>query len=64
MDWKGTSLIKLSLGSNKVEQELFRKYGLSRISSNTEILDTNACISKSTLIFIIDSSAFDLKLVK
>ena len=55
-----TSLIKLSLGSNKVEQGLFRKYEFPCISSNTKILDTIAFILKSTLTSIMDSIPIDL----
>ena len=64
MDLNETSLIKLSLGSNKVEQGLFYKYEFPRVSSNTEILDIIACISKSTLTFIMDSIPIDLRLIK
>ena len=57
-------LIELVLGLNQVIQGLFRKYELSRISSNTVTLDTNVCISKSTLAFIINMIPFDVTWIK
>ena len=61
MNLNETKLIKLSLDSNKEEQRHFRKYGFSCILSSAVTLDTNACISKSLLTFIIDLSPFGLK---
>ena len=51
-------------GSNEGKQGLFRKYGFSRVLLNTVIIDANACISKSTLVFIIGLIVFDLKWIK
>ena len=64
MDLNETNLIKLSLGSNNVEQGLFRKCEFPRTLSNTETFDTNACISNSTLTLIMDLIPFDLGLMK
>ena len=57
-------LIESILDSTKGKQGLLCKYEFSRILLNTVTLDTNTCISKSTLTSIIDPSAFDLKWIK
>ena len=64
MNLKEPKLIELSLDSNKEEQGLLGKYGFSHILSNIVTLDTIACISKSTLTFVIDLIPFDLKWIK
>ena len=51
-------LFELILDLNHVVG-LFRKYEFPRILLNTVTLDTNTCISKSTLISVIDLSSFD-----
>ena len=52
------------LGLNQVIQGLFHKYEFLRILSNTITLDTNVCISKSTLAFVINMIAFDMSWIK
>ena len=53
-------LIELILDLNQVIRGLFRKYKFSRISSNTETLDTRMCISRSTLTPVLGASSFDV----
>ena len=48
----------------QVMQGLFRKYEITRISSNTETIDTRMCISRSTLTFVIVAIPFGVNWFK